>query len=222
MTEPASARNTAPAGTPVPGADADDRARLVVLVSGTGSNLVALLRACEDPAYGAQVVLVVADKPCAGVEHARDAGVPVAVVAPRDFEDRAAWDEALADEIAPAEPDLVVCAGFMRILGEPVLTRLEGRIVNTHPSLLPSFPGAHAVRDALAAGTTRAGATLFWVDAGVDTGEHIAQVEVPVLPGDTEETLTERVKAAETPQLVEQVGLLSREHRHRDRFWAWR
>lgn len=189
-------------------------ARLVVLVSGTGSNLVALLRACENPAYGAEVVRVVADKPCPGVEHALDAGVEASVVALRDFADRPAWDEALAEEIAGAEPDLVVCAGFMRILGEPVLTRLEGRIINTHPSLLPSFPGAHAVRDALAAGATRAGATLFWVDAGVDTGEHIAQVEVPVLPGDTEESLTERVKAAETPQLVEQVGILARERRH--------
>ncbi|AMD86425.1 phosphoribosylglycinamide formyltransferase [Actinomyces radicidentis] len=189
-------------------------ARLVVLVSGTGSNLVALLRACEDPAYGAEVVRVVADKPCPGVGHALAAGVAASVVAPRDFADRPAWDEALAEEIAGAEPDLVVCAGFMRILGEPVLTRLEGRIINTHPSLLPSFPGAHAVRDALAAGATRAGATLFWVDAGVDTGEHIAQVEVPVLPGDTEESLTARVKAAETPQLVEQVGILARERRH--------
>lgn len=188
--------------------------RLVVLVSGTGSNLVALLRACENPAYGAEVVRVVADKPCPGVEHALDAGVEASVVALRDFADRPAWDEALAEEIAGAEPDLVVCAGFMRILGEPVLTRLKGRIINTHPSLLPSFPGAHAVRDALAAGATRAGATLFWVDAGVDTGEHIAQVEVPVLPGDTEESLTERVKAAETPQLVEQVGILARERRH--------
>lgn len=189
-------------------------ARLVVLVSGTGSNLVALLRACENPSYGAEVVRVVADKPCPGVEHALNAGVEAFVVAPRDFADRPAWDEALAEEIASAEPDLVVCAGFMRILGEPVLTRLEGRIINTHPSLLPSFPGAHAVRDALAAGATRAGATLFWVDAGVDTGVHIAQVEVPVLPGDTEESLTERVKAAETPQLVEQVGILARERRH--------
>lgn len=193
-----------------PTATSAGAARLVVLVSGTGSNLVALLRACENPAYGAEVVRVVADKPCPGVEHALDAGVEASVVALRDFADRPAWDEALAEEIAGAEPDLVVCAGFMRILGEPVLTRLEGRIINTHPSLLPSFPGAHAVRDALAAGATRAGATLFWVDAGVDTGEHIAQVEVPVLPGDTEESLTERVKAAETPQLVEQVGILAR------------
>ncbi|WP_315503235.1 phosphoribosylglycinamide formyltransferase [Actinomyces radicidentis] len=199
------------AGPTMTGAGA---ARLVVLVSGTGSNLVALLRACEDPAYGAEVVRVVADKPCPGVGHALAAGVEASVVAPRDFADRPAWDEALAEEIAGAEPDLVVCAGFMRILGEPVLTRLEGRIINTHPSLLPSFPGAHAVRDALAAGATRAGATLFWVDAGVDTGEHITQVEVPVLPGDTEESLTARVKAAETPQLVEQVGILARERRH--------
>ena len=191
-------------------------ARLVVLVSGTGSNLLALLRACQDPAYGARVVGVVADKECAGLDHARAAGVPAVVVALRDFADRGDWDRALADAVLAHEPDLVVCAGFMRLLGEPFLARLGGRVLNTHPSLLPQFPGAHAVRDALAAGASRTGASLFWVDAGVDTGALIAQVEVPVLEGDTEETLTERIKAVETPQLVDTVsrlvstGLLSR------------
>ena len=185
-------------------------ARLVVLVSGTGSNLLALLRACQDPAYGAAVVGVVADKECAGLGHARAAGVPAVVVTPRDFADRADWDRALAEAVGALEPELVVCAGFMRRLGEPFLARCEERILHTHPALLPDFPGAHAVRDALAAGATRTGASLFWVDAGVDTGALIAQVEVPVLEGDTEETLTDRVKAAETPQLVEQVGRLAR------------
>ena len=156
------------------------------------------------------MVGVVADKECAGLGHARAAGVPAVVVTPRDFADRADWDRALAEAVGALEPELVVCAGFMRLLGEPFLARFEGRILNTHPSLLPDFPGAHAVRDALAAGATRTGASLFWVDAGVDTGALIAQVEVPVLEGDTEETLTDRVKAAETPQLVEQVGRLAR------------
>lgn len=190
-------------------------ARLVVLVSGTGSNLAALVRACQDPAYGAQIVGVVADKECPGLDHARQAGVPALVVSPQDCPDRHSWDQALTQAVADLDPDLIVCAGFMRILGQPFLERFEGSVINTHPSLLPDFPGAHAVRDALAAGATRAGATLFWVDAGIDTGEHIAQVEVTVEPEDTEETLTARIKAAETPQLVEQVGILARGLRER-------
>ena len=185
-------------------------ARLVVLVSGTGSNLAALLEACQDPSYGARVVGVVADKDCAGLEHARSAGVETTVVALRDYPARGHWDVALAEAVGVHDPDLIVCAGFMRLLGPAFLERFPAMVVNTHPSLLPDFPGAHAVRDALAAGARRAGATLFWVDEGVDTGQHIAQVEVPVLPGDDEESLTARIKAAETPQLIEQVGLLVR------------
>lgn len=189
-------------------------ARLVVLVSGTGSNLAALLRACEDPAYGARVVGVVTDTECPAATLGRDAAVPVDVVPLSDGRDplvRAAWDGLLAEAVSAHRPDLVVCAGFMRLLGPAFLERFPGRVLNTHPSLLPSFPGAHAVRDALAAGARRSGATLFWVDEGVDTGEHIAQVEVPVLPEDDEARLTARIKAAETPQLVEQVGRLARE-----------
>ena len=185
-------------------------ARLVVLISGTGSNLLALLRACALPSYGARVVGVLADQDCPGLAHADAAGVERAVVRLRDYPTRRDWDGALAEAAAAWEPDLVVCAGFMRLLGEPFLARLGERTINTHPSLLPDFPGAHAVRDALAAGARRAGATVFWVDEGVDTGEHIAQVEVPVLPGDDEESLTSRVKAVETPQLVEVVGRLAR------------
>lgn len=160
-------------------------ARLVVLVSGTGSNLAALLRACEDPAYGARVVGVVTDKECPAADLGRNASTPVDVVPLSDGRDplvRAAWDGALAEAVSAHRPDLVVCAGFMRLLGPAFLERFPGQVLNTHPSLLPSFPGAHAVRDALAAGARRSGATLFWVDEGVDTGEHIAQVEVPVLP----------------------------------------
>lgn len=189
-------------------------ARLVVLVSGTGSNLAALLRACEDPAYGARVVGVVTDTECPAAALGRDAAVPVDVVPLSDGRDplvRAAWDGLLAEAVSAHRPDLVVCAGFMRLLGPAFLERFPAQVLNTHPSLLPSFPGAHAVRDALAAGARRSGATLFWVDEGVDTGEHIAQVEVPVLPDDDEARLTARIKAAETPQLVEQVGRLARE-----------
>lgn len=190
-------------------------ARLVVLVSGTGSNLAALLGACQDVGYGARVAAVVADRDCTGLKHATSAGVPTAVVPPSDYPHRSAWDEALAQAVAQHDPALVVCAGFMRLLGAAFLERFEGRIINTHPSLLPDFPGAHAVRDALAAGAVRAGATVFWVDAGVDTGAHIAQVEVPVLAGDNEASLTERIKAAETPQLIEVVGRLVGDGRNR-------
>lgn len=211
--EPGPGPRTAAAGHPDRG---NGLTRVVVLVSGTGSNLAALLTACAEPEYGARIVGVVADKECGGLEHARAAGVRTVVVSPRDYEDRRAWDVALTDAVADLGPELIVCAGFMRILGQPFLERFEGSVINTHPSLLPDFPGAHAVRDALAAGATRTGATLFWVDAGVDTGAHIAQVEVPVEPGDTEETLTARVKAAETPQLVEQVGVLARAWHERD------
>lgn len=192
----------------VPEEEGAGPAALVVLVSGTGSNLAALIEACEDPSYGAEVVGVVADKDCSGLERARAAGIPTEVVALTDHPDRAAWDEALARSVSGYAPDLVVCAGFMRLLGDAFLARFGGRVLNTHPSLLPDFPGAHAVRDALAAGARRAGATLFWVDAGVDTGQIIAQVEVPVRPDDDEASLTARIKAAETPQLIEQIHLL--------------
>ena len=183
--------------------------RLVVLASGGGSNLLALLEACQDRAYGARVVGVVVDRPCSAVEHAVAAGVPAVTVALRGFADRASWDLALTEAVAAFEPGLVVCAGFMKILGSAFLARFGGRTLNTHPALLPCYPGAHAVRDALADGATRSGATLFWVDAGVDTGSVIAQVEVPVLPDDDETSLTARIKALETPQLVREVGRLT-------------
>lgn len=181
--------------------------RLVVLVSGAGSNLAALLAAHDEPGYPARVVGVVADRPEAGgLAVARDAGVPTAVVAPGDFADRAAWDAALAEAVGVFRPDLVVSAGFMRILGAPVLERWGGRVVNTHPALLPSFPGAHAVRDALAYGAKVTGCTLHVVDAGVDTGPVVAQVAVPVLDADDEAALHERIKVAERRLLVEQVA----------------
>lgn len=186
--------------------------RLVVLISGTGSNLAALLEACADPAYGAAVVAVVADRNgIGGLELAERAGVPTVVVRPGDHADRAAWDAELATRIAAAEPDLVVSAGFMRLIGPTTLGRFEGRIVNTHPALLPAFPGTHGVRDALAYGARVTGATLHVVDAGVDTGPILAQVAVPVEPSDDEATLHERIKIAERRQLVDHVGRLARE-----------
>ncbi|WP_169166254.1 phosphoribosylglycinamide formyltransferase [Cellulomonas taurus] len=181
--------------------------RLVVLISGTGSNLAALLAAQRDPAYPARVVGVISDRAGAGgLDIARAAGVPTAVVAPGDFPDRDAWNVGLAEAIAVFGPDLVVSAGFMRILGEPVLGRWPDRVVNTHPALLPSFPGAHAVRDALAYGAKVTGSTLHVVDAGTDTGPVIAQVAVEILPGEDESALHERIKVAERVMLVEWVG----------------
>jgi phosphoribosylglycinamide formyltransferase 1 len=187
-------------------------ARLVVLVSGTGSNLAALLEACADPSYGAVVVAVGSDRDgTGGVERAAAQGVRTFVVRPEDHPDRAAWDAALAEAIAAHRPDLVVSAGFMRVLGVPVLARFPDRIVNTHPALLPAFPGTHAVRDALRHGVKVTGCTLHVVDPGVDTGPIVAQAPVPVQDGDDEVGLHERIKTVERRLLVEWVGRMARE-----------
>lgn len=187
-------------------------ARLVVLVSGSGTNLQALLDACDDPDYGARVVAVGADRDgVGGLARAAQRGVPTYVVRPKDFPSRSDWDAALAEATAAHAPDLVISAGFLRLVGVQFLAALEGRYVNTHNSLLPAFPGIHGPRDALAYGVKVSGATLFFVDAGVDTGPIIAQVAVPVHDEDTEETLTERIKDAERRQLVEYVGRLVRD-----------
>ncbi|MGY1697630.1 MULTISPECIES: phosphoribosylglycinamide formyltransferase [unclassified Geodermatophilus] len=184
------------------------RARLVVLLSGTGSLCAALLDAADDPGYPAQVVAVGSDRDAAGLAHARRRGLPTFTVRLRDFADRAAWDAALADALAAHRPDWVVSAGFMRIVGPAVLARYEGRLLNTHPALLPAFPGAHAVRDALSAGVAVTGSTVHLVDAGVDTGPVLAQREVAVLPGDDEDRLHERIKTVERTLLVETVARL--------------
>ncbi|MFC5747106.1 phosphoribosylglycinamide formyltransferase [Actinomadura rugatobispora] len=187
-------------------------ARLVVLVSGAGTNLQALLDACADPAYGAQVVAVGADRDdTGGVRRAEGAGLPTFTVRIPDFADRAAWDAALTEAIAAHEPDLVVSAGFMKILGPAFLARFGGRTINTHPALLPSFPGAHAVRDALAYGVKLTGCTVHLVDEGVDTGPVIAQEAVPVRWHDDEESLHERIKQVERRLMVEVVGRLARD-----------
>ncbi|HZO70471.1 MAG TPA: phosphoribosylglycinamide formyltransferase [Kribbellaceae bacterium] len=187
-------------------------ARLVVLVSGGGSNLQALLDACTDPSYGAQVVAVGADRDgIEGLTRAERAGVPTFVHRVKDYPERAGWDAALTASVASYEPDLVVSAGFLKLVGEDFLAAFGDRYINTHNALLPGFPGIHGPRDALAYGVKVAGATLFFVDGGVDTGPIIAQVVVPVADDDTEATLTERIKSVERRQLVDAVGRLVRE-----------
>lgn len=190
---------------------AHDPARLVVLVSGAGSNLAALLDACTDPSYGAVVVAVGSDR--AGVPalaRGQAASVPTFVCRVPDYDDRAAWDTALRDHVAACDPDLIVLAGYLKITGPAFLGEFEGRVVNTHPALLPSFPGMHGPRDALAAGVRVSGATLFVVDSGIDTGPIIDQVAVPVLDGDDAAALHERIKVAERQMLVDTVGRMVR------------
>jgi phosphoribosylglycinamide formyltransferase 1 len=185
--------------------------RLVVLVSGSGTNLQALLDACADPAYGAEVVAVGADRDgIAALGRAAAAGVPTFVLRVQDCGDRAAWDLAFAEAVGAHRPDLVVSAGFMKLAGESFLARFAGRYVNTHPALLPAFPGMHAVHDALAYAVKVTGATLFVVDAGIDTGPVVAQAAVEVLDGDDEATLHERVKTSERTMLVDAIGRMAR------------
>jgi phosphoribosylglycinamide formyltransferase 1 len=187
-------------------------ARLAVLVSGAGSNLQALLEACADPSYGAAVVVVGADRDgIRALDVAAASGVPSFVERIGDYTARADWDEALTRRIATYDPDLVISAGFLKLVGRAFLARFGDRYVNTHNALLPAFPGIHGPRDALAYGVKVSGATLFFVDDGVDTGPIIAQVAVPVEDDDTEDNLTERIKAAERRQLVDWVGRLVRE-----------
>jgi formyltetrahydrofolate-dependent phosphoribosylglycinamide formyltransferase len=187
-------------------------ARLVVLVSGSGTNLQALLDACTDPAYGARVVAVGADRPgTLALERAERLSVPTFVADVADHPDREAWDKALAESCRGYAPDLVVSAGFRRLVGAQFLAAFGGRYVNTHNALLPAFPGLHGPADALAYGVKLAGATLHFVDAGVDTGPIIAQVAVPVRDGDDVGALTERIKVAERAQLVDVVGRMVRE-----------
>jgi phosphoribosylglycinamide formyltransferase-1 len=188
------------------------RARLVVLVSGAGTNLQAMLDACADPGYGAQVVAVGADR--AGVpalDRAARAGVPAFVHRVADYPDRADWDRALTASCAEAQPDLIVLAGFMKLVGKDFLAAFDGRVINTHPALLPAFPGMHGVRDALEHGVKLTGCTVFLVDAGTDTGPVLAQAAVPVLDDDDEATLHERVKVTERRLLVETVGRMVRD-----------
>ncbi|WP_026117401.1 phosphoribosylglycinamide formyltransferase [Nocardiopsis alkaliphila] len=183
---------------------------MVVLISGTGSNMSALMEAAKDPAYGAEIVAVGTDREgTRGIQVAEAAGVPTFVVPFRAFAERSEWDAAMSDRIAEYTPDLVVSAGFMRILGPAVVGRHQA--VNIHPALLPSFPGAHAVRDALAHGVRVTGTTIHFLDEGIDSGPIIDQVAVPVEDGDDEAGLHERIKVVERRMLVDTVGRLARE-----------
>jgi phosphoribosylglycinamide formyltransferase-1 len=197
-----------PVTIPAPGTT--EPTGVVVLISGSGTNLQALIDASADPAYGVRILAVGADRAgISGLHRAAAAGIPTFVCQVRDHATRADWDEALARRIADHAPAFVVSAGFMKLLGPRVLG--ENLVVNTHPALLPAFPGAHAVRDALAAGVPRTGCTVHVVDEGIDTGPVLAQAEVEVHEGDTEESLHERIKAVEHPLLVEIVGRIARE-----------
>ena len=188
------------------------RTRLVVLVSGSGTNLQALLDASADPAYPAEVVAVGADRDgILALERAETAGVPTFVLRVPDFATREEWDSAFTAATAAYEPDLVVSAGFMKLAGATFLERFDGRYVNTHPALLPSFPGMHGAADALDYGVKVTGCTLFVVDAGIDTGPILAQAVVDVLDDDTVESLHERIKSAERELLVDVVGRMARD-----------
>jgi phosphoribosylglycinamide formyltransferase-1 len=187
-------------------------ARLVVLVSGVGTNLQALIDASARDGYGAQVVGVGADRPgIEGLARAERSGIPVFVHRVSDYPDRVAWDRALTESCASFLPDLVVSAGFMKLVGDEFLDRFAGRFVNTHPSLLPAFPGMHGPRDALAYGVHVTGCTVFLVDSGVDAGPVVAQATVPVFAADDEDTLHERIKAVERGLLVDTVGRMVRD-----------
>ncbi|WP_440695105.1 phosphoribosylglycinamide formyltransferase [Clavibacter nebraskensis] len=182
---------------------------VVVLISGSGTNLHALLQAAEHADYPARVIAVGADRDADGLLFAEERGIPTFTVPFGSFPDRAAWGDELSAAIAGWEPDLVVLSGFMRLLPPRAVEAFAPRIVNTHPAYLPEFPGAHAVRDAIAAGATSSGASIIVVDTGVDTGPVLAQERVPVEPGDTEHTLHERIKVVERRLLVDTVRAIS-------------
>ncbi|WP_125099144.1 phosphoribosylglycinamide formyltransferase [Leucobacter chromiireducens] len=185
--------------------------KLAVLISGSGSNLKALIDAAADPAFPAEIVCVGSDTDAPGLAHATAAGIPTFVVRPRDYDDREEWGQVLAAAIQEhgvgtgPNPGLVVSAGLMRILPAGFVRWFSPHLINTHPALLPSFPGAHAVRDALAAGATETGVTVHVIDEGVDTGPVLRQISVPVREGDTEDELHERIKREERPLLVATV-----------------
>ena len=185
--------------------------RLAVLVSGTGSNMQALFDAIDAGRCAAEVVGVVSDRPGApALAHARARGVPTHVVAARDYADRADWDRDLAAQVAALAPDLVVLAGFMRLVGSAMLERFGGRLINVHPALLPAFPGIDAPAQAIAAGVTLSGCTVHLVDAGIDTGQVLAQAAVPVLGADDAASLHARIQRAEhrlLPAVVNAIAL---------------
>ena len=182
---------------------------VVVLVSGAGSNLRALLEASASPLYPANVVAVGSDRAALALEHAEEFGVPTFVVEPAGFHTAAAWAQVLLSNVESLKPDLIVLAGFMKVLPANFVNALSPRIINLHPSLLPEFRGAHAVRDALAAGATKTGATIHIVDEGVDTGRILLQQEVEIPSGISEPELLERIQVVERQQLIEAIKMLA-------------
>ena len=178
---------------------------VVVLISGSGSNLLALLKAAENPLFPARILAVGSDRAAEGLAHADLFGVPTFVVEQDKFATKELWARRLAETISHFKPDLIVLAGFMKILPAEFVASFSPNLINTHPSLLPDFKGAHAVRDALSAKVTKTGVTVHVVDQGVDTGPIIAQAEVEVMPGDDEATLHERIKVVERELLVDTV-----------------
>ena len=182
---------------------------VLVLISGSGSNLLALLKAAEHPLFPAKILAVGSDKPASGLAHADLYGVPTFVVEPAMFSDTQSWAKKLEENISHYNPDLIVLAGFMKILPSSFVHTFAPRIINIHPSLLPSFPGAHAVRDALASGAKETGTTIHIVDEGVDTGPILGQQSLAVLPSDDELSLHERIKVLERKLLVETIESLA-------------
>jgi phosphoribosylglycinamide formyltransferase-1 len=182
---------------------------VVVLISGSGSNLLALLQATKNPLFPAKVLAVGSDKPAPGLEHADLYGVPTFVVEEKHFANRDSWAEKLGENISHLDPDLIILAGFMKLLPKSFVAKFSPRIINIHPALLPNFPGAHAVKDALASGARETGATVHIVDEGLDTGPILAQETVTVLPSDDENTLHERIKLVEHKLLIDTVKFLA-------------
>jgi phosphoribosylglycinamide formyltransferase-1 len=175
----------------------------VVLLSGAGTNLEALLLALPGSGIPAEVVAVGSDQEASGVRYAADRGIATFMISPHDYSSREAWGNALAEEIDTHRPDLVVLSGFMKLLPPGMVSRFSPRIINTHPSYLPEFPGAHAVREALASGASHTGASVIVVDEGIDTGKILAQERVAIVPGETEKSLHGRIKLVERALLLE-------------------
>lgn len=182
---------------------------IVVLISGSGSNLRALLEACDNPLFPAKILAVGSDKAATGLSHAEEFGVPTFVVEPELFDSREQWSQVLLRNVQYHNPDLVILAGFMKVLPEGFVSALSPKLINMHPSLLPAFPGAHAVRDALSAGASTTGATVHIVDSGVDTGPVLAQREIAIAAGITESDLHEQIKTLERSLIVEVVSQIA-------------